>query len=382
MSRNFILAIFATTAAVSAIDVLIPVLPVCFLDITGSPSAMGFLIGITSFTAVLFRPASHYFIGKIGLKRSMACGAFVFSAVIICYYLFAEFMPIMLLRIVFGIAIVFFFVSVWSLIASMVPSEKRSAALNIYTISFLFPNFYGPWIGSRLAGYMPYLISGCLAVVSFCLCLFIDDTGAVIEDDKHGFWKTLRHKDLFLPGLIMFSVILADASVTVFLPVVALKRNIGDYTLFFTVFSVSTILTRLYFGRIGVGRNRHIFIIAGMVVVFLSFVAVGAARTLLLVVFSGITYGIGFGLIDPNLYTIIIEKRKDFSITQIMAGYGGFWDFGYAAGPLMMGLIYKMTGETGLYASAALSVFIGLIVSFVYFRRGNHVELQKQLVVN
>jgi len=380
MSGNFILAIFATAAAVSAIGILIPVLPIYFLDITGSPAAMGFLIGITFFVAVLFRPISHYFLIKTGLKRAMVCGTFLFSAVIFCYFLFRAFVPIMLFRIIFGIAIVFFFVSVWSLIASIVPSERRSIALSIYTVSFLLPNFYAPWIGSRLTGYMPYFISGCLTVVSLIICLFIDDSKASFED-KHGFWKTLRHKDLCLPGLIMFSVIFADASVTVFLPIVALKRNIGSYTLFFTLFSVSTIITRLYFGRISTGANRSIFIIVGIFVAFLSFIAVGVAKTLFLVLLAGILYGIGFGLMDPNLYTIILEKRKDFSITQIMAGYGWFWDFGYAIGPLIMGLIYKRTGESGLYTAAAGAVFVGLIISFIYFRRGEHVEIQKQCTV-
>jgi MFS family permease len=181
-----------------------------------------------------------------------------------------------------------------------------------------------------------------------------------------------------MPGLIMFSVIIADASVTVFLPVVAMRRNIGGYTLFFTLFSVSTILTRLYFGRICTGKNRHALLISGMVIALMSFILIGCTRTLFFVAMSGILYGIGFGLVDPNLYTIIIEKRKDFSITQVIAGYGGFWDFGYAVGPIGMGIIYKTFGEPGLYTAAACSVFIGLIAALIYFRRGEHVELQKQ----
>jgi len=381
MGKNFILTILATTAAVSAIDMLIPVLPVYFLGISGNPAVMGLLIGITSFSAVLFRPAAHYFLSRTGMKRAVAGGALVFACVILCYPFYGSFVPIILLRISFGIAIVFFFVAAWSLIASMVPAEKRSVALSVYTVSFLSPNFYAPWIGSHLPGSTPYVISACLAAVSFLVCLFIREPETLCED-RHGFWKTLRHKDLFLPGLIMFSVIVADASVTVFLPVVAMRRNIAGYTLFFTFFSVSTIATRLYFGRICTAGNRHILLITGMVLTLLSFIAVGAAYALEAVAAAGALYGAGFGLIDPNLYTVIIEKRKDFSITQIMAGYGGFWDFGYAAGPLIMGVMLKNFGEHGLYAAAAASVFAGLAVSFIYMGRGENVELQKRCVVN
>ena len=62
-------------------------------------------------------------------------------------------------------------------------------------------------------------------------------------------------------------------------------------------------------------------------------------------------------------------------MTQVMAGYGGFFDFGYAAGPLIMGLIYKNYGEFGLYFSASIFVFIGFLISIIYFRgcRGDRI---------
>jgi len=250
----------------------------------------------------------------------------------------------------------------------IIPSEKRGFALSVYTVAFLFPYFYAPFIGTKLSGFAPFLISGILFLLAVISCFFIDDRG-LHSKDEHGFFKTLLRRDLFVPGIIIFSVILADASVTVFLPLVALKRFIGDYGLFFTVFSVSTVFFRLYLGRYYTAHNRSRFVIWGMVIMFLSFIAVGFAFSLPLLLVSGFLYGTGFALADPNLFVLIIERRKDFSMTQVMAGYGGFFDFGYAVGPLIMGLIYKNFGEFGLYFSASFFVFIGFLISIIYFRR-------------
>ncbi|MFA5779536.1 MAG: MFS transporter [Elusimicrobiota bacterium] len=369
MNKNFIFAILATTLSISGIDILIPILPVNFLRITNSPFLMGVLMGTTSLAAVLLRPISSSFIGKIGLKKSMIFGDLILSVTAFSYFFTGSFKTLAVLRIFFGVGIILFFVSVWSLIGVIIPSEKRGFALSIYTVAFLFPCFYAPFIGTKLnvESFTPFLISGILFLIAVISCFFIDDRG-LRSFDGHGFFATLFRRDLFIPGIIIFSVILADASVTVFLPLIALKRFIGNYGLFFTIFSVSTVFFRLYLGRYYTDNNRSRFVIWGMILMFLSFIAVGFAKSLPLLLVSGFLYGTGFALTDPNLFVLIIERRKDFSMTQVMAGYGGFFDFGYAAGPLIMGLIYKNFGESGLYFSASIFVFIGFLISIIYFK--------------
>ncbi|PIU83721.1 MAG: hypothetical protein COS68_02525 [Elusimicrobia bacterium CG06_land_8_20_14_3_00_38_11] len=366
MNKNFIFAILATTFSISGIDILIPILPVNFLKVTNSPALMGVLMGTTSMAAVLLRPISSSFIGKIGLKKSMIFGDLILSIVVFSYFFTESFRTLLVLRIFFGVGIILFFVSVWSFMGVVIPSEKRGFALSVYTVAFLFPCFYAPFIGTKLSGFAPFLISGILFLLAVLFCFFIDDAG-LHSKDEHGFFATLFRRDLFVPGIIIFSVVLADASVTVFLPLVALKRFIGDYGLFFTVFSVSTIFFRLYLGRYYTAHNRSRFVVWGMLIMFLSFITVGFAKSLPLLLVSGFLYGTGFALTDPNLFVLIIERRKDFSITQVMAGYGGFFDFGYATGPLIMGLIYKNFGEFGLYFSASIFVFIGFLISIIYF---------------
>ncbi len=374
MNKNFIFAILATTFSISGIDILIPILPVNFLRITSSPAMMGILMGTTSLAAVLLRPISSSFIGRIGLKKSMILGALILSVVAFSYFFTDSFRTLVVLRIFFGVGIILFFVSVWSLIGVIIPSEKRGFALSIYTVAFLFPYFYAPFIGTKLSGFTPFLVSGIFFLTAVISCFFIDDRG-LHSKDGHGFFKTLFRRDLFVPGLIIFSVILADASVTVFLPLIARDRIIGNYGLFFTIFSVSTVFFRLYLGRYYTHNNRSRFVIWGMILMFLSFIAVGFSKSLPLLLVSGFLYGMGFALTDPNLFVLIIERRKDFSMTQVMAGYGGFFDFGYAAGPLIMGLIYKNFGEFGLYFSASLFIFIGFLISIIYFRgcRGDRI---------
>lgn len=370
MNKNFIFAILATTFSVSGIDILIPILPVNFLRLTNSPSLMGILMGTTSMAAVLLRPVSSSFIGKIGLKRAMILGALILSITAFSYFITGSFRILVVLRIFFGAGIILFFVSVWSLIGVIIPSDKRGFALSIFTVAFLFPYFYAPFIGTKLDvnSFTPFLVSGILFLVAAISCFFIDDRG-IQSFDGHGFFATLFRRDLFVPGIIIFPVILADASVTVFLPLIALKRFIGDYGLFFTIFAVSTVFFRLYLGRYYTAHNRSRFVIWGMILMFFSFIAVGFAKSLPLLLVSGFLYGAGFALTDPNLFVIIIERRKDFSMTQVMAGYGGFFDFGYAAGPLIMGLIYKKFGEFGLYFSASIFVFIGFLISIIYFKK-------------
>ena len=368
MNRNFIFAILATTLSISGIYILIPILPVNFLRITNSPALMGVLMGIASMAAVLLRPVSPKFIDKIGLKKSMILGALILSVVANAYFFTDSFKILIVLRIFFGIGIILFFVSVWSLIGVIIPSEKRGFALSIYTVAFLFPCFYAPFIGTKLNvnSFTPFLVSGILFLLAVISFFFIDDRG-LQSCDGHGFFATFFRRDLFVPGIIIFSVILADASVTVFLPLIARDRIIGNYGLFFTIFSVSTVFFRLYLGRYYTAHNRSRFVIWGMVLICLSFIAVGFAKSLPLLLISGFLYGTGFALTDPNLFVIIIERRKDFSMTQVMAGYGGFFDFGYAAGPLILGLIYKNFGEFGLYFSASIFVFIGFLISIIYF---------------
>ena|SRR3989339_659574 len=375
MNRNFILAIFANTFSISGINVLIPVLPVYFLKITNNPAAMGCLIGVTSLTAFLLRPVSFTLLNRISIKNALITSSLILAIIIFLYFFNKRFIPLLLLRIVFGLAFVLFSISSWSLIGTTIPSEKKGFAISIYTISFQLPSFYAQLIGTKLSGFMPYLVAGSFLLASAVLCIFMNDIRHSDEEDKHGFFKTFFSRDLLIPGIVFFLIMLADASITVFLPIVAQIRTISDYGLYFTIFSVSTIIFRLIFGKYYSFSNYGKFVLLGLVIMLFSFILTGLSKTLVLLLISGFLYGVGLAFVGPNMYAMVLERLKHFHINQVIAGYGGFVDLGAALGPLLMGIIYQYFKDYGLYIFSAILIFIGLIVKKVYLKRSEYVRV-------
>ncbi len=118
----------------------------------GLTSAIGFVVGSSSLIGVLLSPTAGALGDKIGYRRVLAVVTIIAAASLIALP-FAPTIPALAVVVaVFGGCLSAFTAMVYTLLATLVPEERRSATLNLAFFPFYVGSILGPFIGALAVG--------------------------------------------------------------------------------------------------------------------------------------------------------------------------------------------------------------------------------------
>jgi MFS family permease len=141
--------------------------------------------------------------------------------------------------------------------------------------------------------------------------------------------------------------------VTSFVALYATANSVTPPGTYFTVFAITTMLTRPLVGPLGdrVGHVRVLIPCLGLIVVAYAFLAIAGTRPWL--VASAVIFGLGFGAAYPMFTAYVLqhvdERRRGAAFGGILAAF----DTGIGTGSIAMGWIIHRYGFSAAYGTAA-----------------------------
>lgn len=310
----------------SSFNMLIPELP-AYLSSMGGAEYKGAIIGLFTLTAGLSRPFSGRLTDRVGRVPVMAFGSLVCFVCGFLYPIFTTVMPFLLLRLVHGFSTGFKPTGTAAYVADIVPINRRGEAMGIHGMCMSVGSAFGPAIGSMISEEFSlnalFYTSSFLAFLSIAILLNMKET--LQEKQKlslKSFQITRRdifEPDVFSPALITFLCYFGFGAVATVTPDFSNYLGLQNRGLYFMMFTISSIMVRLFAGKISDRHGRMPVTIVGCVVLILAMILTGFAESVVMFLTGAAFFGIAMGILSPVLSAWTVDLSGDHNRGRAIA---------------------------------------------------------------
>jgi MFS family permease len=377
LTRRFVLVVGAGFAYFMGLGTVLPVVPQYVRhELGGGDVAVGVAVGVLFAGAVLLRP----FAGRLGDRfgrRLLILGGAAIVAVSIALYGAVESLPFLIFaRLLTGVGEAAFFVGATSMIADLAPVSRRGEAISYWSVAVYGGLAFGPALGETILDASDpqtvFAAASLIAVVAVVLGAFIHDVDrplAAVTGSR------LVSRGAVVPGVILFSGLIAFAAFGAFVPLYVDDVGLGGADLVFLLYGGLVLAIRLLGARLPdqlgprrAGSAALAFTALGMTVMALW----GSAAGLLV---GTAFFAIGASLLYPSLLLLALSNAPETERGAVVGTISSFFDASQAIGSLVVGGVAEVAGYRGAFALGALFALAGLapLRSRTASRRSAHI---------
>ncbi|MFU8794449.1 MAG: MFS transporter [Dethiobacteria bacterium] len=357
LTPNFLALFGAVFLMFTAVDFFIPVLPFYVLDAGGSEAAVGMLMGLFTFCSVVLRPFQGRNLNRSGRKRLLVAGIVLYAAAGLGL-LFLPSLPLLfLIRAIQGFGWGAFLLSFNTLTLDLAPPKKRGEVLGLMGIAPPISLAMAPLISEqmRIATSSNYMVLFLVTSMGALLALLL---GSLVREPKMHKQidekPSLFSRKVLIPSLIIFCMTFNLGSILTFLPLFGEIRNIHAVGYFFTLFALTTVISRPLAGRLSDRFGRPKIYLPGLIIAALAMIIIAfsySARELLL---GAVILGIGFGSAHSSVMALAADRLPVIERGVGMATFTTAFDLGIVAGSIVFGFLLSWFDFTAIFILCAL----------------------------
>lgn len=390
-NRNYVLCMFVSACASFAQSMFNPAMPVYGQSIGLNADIIGVITAIALLLCMFGRGISGKLSDIMSKKRLVWIGMAITIAGYILYF-FAYTMPVFFIaRVLQTIGSGMTTTVLSALSISVVPAIRIPGAIAVFSIASSLAQCFAPNIGTNLAyaGQFKVLffIAPLLLVLASFLLTRINEAGVEKQgtDEKTSYISCTDKNNkrfsldsiLCVPAipaaiLLLFNGIIYT-SITNYLSLYGIERNLKNIGIFFTVNAVTMIISRPIVGKICDRKPLAFIIIPGFIAEMAACIILALVSDMPMVYIAAVCYGLGFGSTQAAIQIMAVrsvgpERRGDANGTFYVGG-----DIGLALGAYAAGAIFNVAGSMFMYlfmaAAAVVSLGFYMIYGFMKLRK-------------
>ena len=295
----------------ASFQMMIPELP-DYLTAMGGQAHIGLIIALFTFTAGLSRPFSGKLTDTIGRVPVMAFGSLVCCVASLFYPFVHVVWGFLLLRFLHGFSTGTKPTATAAYVADIIPENRRGEAAGMLGIFTATGMSLGPAIGSYLTmsmGINPmFFVSSAFALLSI---LILKETLVQKERFRLSMLKISR-SDLFEPRvlnvfLVMFAVSFSSGVILTLIPDVSKTLGIHNKGLFFTVYTIASLVIRVFASKSSDVYGRVPVMIVSSILLAVGMGILGVSQSVWSFWTAAILFGLSWGLNTPTLTAWTID---------------------------------------------------------------------------
>lgn len=368
---------------------IIPELP-DFLSHLGGSEYKGLIISLFTLSAAISRPFSGKLADEIGRKPIMIYGALITVICSVSYVFLISVAGFLALRFIHGMSTGFAPTGRTAFLSDMVPIGKRGEAMGILGISASLGMAGGPALGSEIATHFGleamFYASSIMAIISIIIVLPMKET---LPNPKRFKLKMLSIKlsDIYEPKvlgpvIIMMLYAYSFGTVLTIIPDYSRYLGIDNKGLFFSVFFLSSLFSRLIAGKISDKKGRVVVIKYGLIIFSLGLITTALATSKLMFLSGAMLYGLGGGITSPTIFAWTVDLSDEIRRGRGISFMYLAMEVGIGVGALSSGFIHGDNDANLSNTFWASLVFI--VIGFIYLliswknKRQNPIVLYKE----
>jgi len=371
LTREFVLSAVGLFTVGAVFHILAPTLPIYLSALGSTEIEIGLLVGTFALASLLFRPLVGKILLRVPEKRMMIAGALLYVITSVAYLVAMPFWPLLIVRLVQGIAFACFHTTVFVLIANTTAEEHRGQSLSYFILAFNFASALSPSIGVFLINHFSFtvLFLTCLglSLCSLVVSLQIRARDVVPQQESARKDGALFSRGAVPPSIIGAFTLFGYGALSAFFPLYARSHGVSNPGVFFTVIASMLILGRALGGRILNFSQRDRIILPCLTTYVISLAILSFSKTLPMFILVAVIWGVGHAFLIPMLMVYALERGK--SSGPAMATFHAVADVGLCLGPVVMGVVLRLTSYPVMFLCLTLMAFLNVGYFWLFLRR-------------
>lgn len=377
-TKDFILICIANFFVFLGFQMTLPTLPLFIKELGGSEQLIGIIVGVFTFSALLFRPYAGHALESKGRKFVYMFGLSIFVISVGSFAFVTSIAFLVIMRIVQGVGWGFSTTATGTIATDLIPPERRGEGMGYFGLSGNLALALGPTLGLALVGGISFSSFFLICAASGLLAVLLSSQIRYkkVEESPH---KTTTLKfDIFektalQPAVLLFFITATFGGIASFLPLHAADKNIAGIESYFLIYALFLLISRTFSGRIYDLKGHAYVFLPGVVLIFTAMLLLAwLPSTAVLLIAAGL-YGLGFGSIQPALQAWAVENAAQHRKGMANATFFSFFDLGVGIGAMTFGQLAYMFGYASIYVASACSVFLSFVLYiFLYVRTKKH----------
>ena len=377
-NKNYLCLCAANFLFFFSFYLLLPVLPFFIIDhYQAGNSVIGTVISCYTLATLVVRPFSGYMMDTFKRKPLYLLALSLFTAVFVGYLFAATITILIIVRVVHGFAFGLTSVGGNTLVIDVVPSEHRGEGIGYFGVANNIAMAVGPMTGLFVYEHFSFnvIFMGCMAC-SLMAALFASRIHTRVRPPVKrppiSLDRFILIKGL-LAGVAFMLLAFAYGQISNYIALYAKEMNLTISSgLFFTVYAVGLIISRLFAGKmvdrgkvtqtIALGLGITVFALLGLGLChYLN--AIGTTYTAVAFLLIALCCGLGFGAAFPSFNALFINLGTNAQRGTATSTYLTSWDLGLGIGIFSGGMLVEHFSFSTAYLVASAVV----LVSFVFF---------------
>ncbi|MCY9670831.1 MFS transporter [Paenibacillus alginolyticus] len=385
-TKAFLITSLSNLLLFFSFQMLIPTIPSHVSQLGGNDVQVGLVIGIFTISSLLTRPFAGRALDLFGRKHVLLVGLAICALTIAGYSYMAAVTLILAARFVHGIGWGMSTTSLGTVIADIIPSERRGEGMGYYGLSNTFAMALAPLTGLWLMHSYGFprvlLISTLLALLSLFSSLFITYTKPLpVEKSaiRPNLMDRLWERTALLPSVLLLFTAICYGGIVTFITLFGHEAGISNVGWFFLCNASMVLIVRPITGMLFDRKGPEWVLLPGALFTLVGLLLLSYAHSEANLAAAAICYGIGFGSLQPALQAWTIARAAP---NRRGAANGTFFsanDLGIGLGAMVLGAIANISGSYALmyrYSTVLILVFM-LIYGWCFWqaRRGRGIEI-------
>ncbi|MCX5893723.1 MAG: MFS transporter, partial [Deltaproteobacteria bacterium] len=341
-----------------------PVLPLFALYLGAGPEVIGWAVGISTVTGILFKLPSGALSDWFGRGRTLFLGLLIFALTPFAYLLVWDTSALLVVRFIHGFA-----TAIYGPVSMAIVAEVAGYRKGEFLSWFSSLTIVGTLLGAPIGGYLlradgpgqhlarggflaVFLLRGLSGVMALLLGLKFARLGARTATARPfreiyarlfaGIKEVLSDKRIAITSWMEGVHLLAVGALEAFLPIYAIQvAGLGAFQvgLLWGVQVVTTILSKPLMGRTSDRYGRRPVIAGGLVLSALAFGTIPLLHDFTWLLVAAAFFGLGEAFVTSSANALVADLCQEQHFGTAMGAFGTIFDVGHAAGPILAGYL-------------------------------------------
>lgn len=344
---------------------LFPTIPLRIVDLGGTKAQAGAFLAVYTFACALAAPLSGTFADTIGRRRVLVFGAATFVVASGAYWVIESLPLLLLFASIHGACWSGLLSSSSAIITEIIPVSRRAEGLSWWGMASSGAVAFAPAIGLvmyRTTGWKGVIaLMGVLSLFMFALSLRVRG-GAPNPEARMPPLLDFVEWRVIVAALTLSCISFGYGGVTSYVAMLAMERNIEPPSLFFTVFALSIVVSRIILAPVADRRGSMYLLLPSLALIPASLWMLSWAAGVTTLALSAALYGVGFGCAYPAFVTWLLPRTSEARRGATFGSILWAFDTGIGAGSLMLGIAAERAGFRGAFLLAAAVGLLALPV--------------------
>ncbi|MBD0379143.1 MFS transporter [Paenibacillus sedimenti] len=370
-TKAFLLTSLSNLLLFFSFQMLIPTIPTHISQLGGDDAQVGLVIGLFTISSLLTRPFAGKALDSLGRKHVLLVGLSICALTIAGYSYMAAITLILAARFVHGIGWGMSTTSLGTVIADIIPAERRGEGMGYYGLSNTFALALAPLTGLWLMNAYGFLrvlqLSTCLALLSLLSSLFITYPKPPMPFEKPAQRPTLAdrlfERSALLPSILLLCTAVCYGGIVTFITLFGREAGISNVGWFFLCNASMVLIVRPITGLLFDRKGPEWVLLPGAFFTIAGLLLLSYAHSEANLAAAALCYGVGFGSLQPALQAWTIARAAP---NRRGAASGTFFsanDLGIGLGAMALGALATYCGSYAvMYRYSVLLMVVFLLI--------------------